>query len=219
MSGTEPLESSIEAVVFDLGGVLLDWNPRHLYRKVFADEAVMEDFLSRVCTPAWHDGHDRGESTADSCSLLAATHPQYADEIWAWLSRGEEMVAGAFDDTVAIVRDLTRAAVPCYVLSNMEAETFPLRYERYPFFTLFDGIVISGVEGMAKPDREIFELVLGRFGLRAESTLFIDDNAANIEAASALGMPTVHFESAAGLRRSLRGFGLLPGGPAGGGAG
>ncbi len=132
MSGPEPPGSPIEAVVFDLGGVLLDWNPRHLYRTVFADEADMEDFLSRVCTPVWHDGHDRGENTADSCAILVATHPEYADEIWAWSRRGEEMVAGAFDDTVAILTDLTGAGVPCYVLSNMEAETFPLRYQRYP---------------------------------------------------------------------------------------
>jgi 2-haloacid dehalogenase len=176
----------------------------------------MEEFLGRICTPAWHDAHDRGESTADSCALLAGIHPEYADEIWAWSHRSEEMVAGAFDETVAILTDLTRDGVPCYVLSNMEAETFPLRYERYPFFTLFDGIVISGLEGMAKPDREIFELLLGRFGLRAGSTLFIDDKVGNIEAASALGMPAALFESSDGLRRSLRALGLLPGGPEGG---
>jgi 2-haloacid dehalogenase len=209
---------AVEAVIFDLGGVLLDWNPRHLYRKVFADAADMEEFLRRICTPAWHDGHDRGESTADSCAVLAEAHPEYADEIWAWSQRGEEMVAGAFDETVAILADLAGDGVPCYALSNMEAETFPLRYDRYPFFALFDGIVISGVEGMAKPDREIFELVLRRFGLRAGSSLFIDDNAENIEAATALGMPTVHFESPDGLRRSLRALGLLREGPEGAGA-
>jgi 2-haloacid dehalogenase len=214
----EVRDAPFDAVVFDVGGVLLDWNPRHLYRKVFEDDTeAMETFLAAVCTPAWHDAHDRGLSTAESCAALAQVYPEQADEIWAWATRSEEMVAGAFDDTVAIVRQLTDQGVACYVLSNMEAETFPLRYERYPFFALFDGIVISGVEGVAKPDREIFELLLRRFGLTAASTLFIDDKVGNVEAASALGMPVVHFESAAGLRRSLRGFGLLPGGPEGGG--
>jgi 2-haloacid dehalogenase len=178
----------------------------------------MEEFLGQICTPAWHDAHDRGESTAESCAHLAESHPEFADEIWAWSNRSEEMVPGAFDETVAILSDLTADGVACYVLSNMEAETFPLRFERFPFFALFDGIVISGAEGMAKPDREIFELLLGRFDLTAGSTLFIDDNVGNIQAASALGMPTVHFESADALRRSLRAFGLLSGGSQGGGA-
>lgn len=202
---------AIDAVVFDIGGVLLDWNPRHLYRKVFDDEDVMERFLAEICTPQWHDPHDRGESTADSCARLADAHPQHADEIWAWMTRSEEMVAGALEDTVTILTDLTDAGVACYALSNMEAETFPLRLERYPFFTLFDGVVISGLEGMAKPDREIFELLLERFGLDASATLFIDDNVGNLEPASALGMSTVHFESAQGLRRSLGALGLLRG--------
>ncbi|HXQ43460.1 MAG TPA: HAD family phosphatase [Acidimicrobiales bacterium] len=202
---------AIETVVFDIGGVLLDWNPRHLYRKVFDDEEAMELFLREVCTPEWHDRHDRGESTADSCARLAQVHPQYADEIWAWSTRSEEMVAGPLEDSVAILTDLTDGGIPCYALSNMEAETFPVRFERYAFFALFDGILISGLEGVAKPDRAIFEILLERFGLDAGTTLFIDDNVANLHPASALGMSTVHFESSEALRRSLRAVGLLPG--------
>jgi 2-haloacid dehalogenase len=121
------------------------------------------------------------------------------------------MVAGQFDDTVAILTDLTQAGVPCYALSNMEAETFPLRFDRYPFFRLFDGVVISGLEGMAKPDSEIFELLLDRFGLNATTTLFIDDNVGNLDPAAALGMATVRFESSEGLKDSLGAVGLLPG--------
>lgn len=207
---------TIAAVVFDIGGVLLDWNPRYLYRKVFVDdEAAMERFLTQVCTPEWHEPHDRGESTAESCAHLAEAHPEHAAEIWAWMTRGEEMVAGAFEDTVAILTDLTRAGTPCYALSNMEAETFPLRFERFGFFGLFDGIVISGFERVAKPDREIFELLLDRFGLDAGTTLFIDDNIENLAPAQALGLATVHFRSSEGLRRSLRALDLLPGGPDG----
>jgi 2-haloacid dehalogenase len=209
----------VEAVIFDIGGVLLDWSPRHLYGKVFEDEQTMEHFLGQICTAQWHDAHDRGESTSDSCARLAEANPRYAEEIWAWATRGEEMVAGQFDDTVAILTDLTEAGVPCYALSNMEAETFPLRFDRYPFFKLFDGVVISGLEGMAKPDSEIFELLLERFGLDATTTLFIDDNVGNLAPAAALGMATVRFESSEGLRDSLRAMGLPPGvGGRGGGA-
>jgi 2-haloacid dehalogenase len=208
---------AIEAVVFDLGGVLIDWNPRHLYRKVFDDENAMERFLGRICTPEWHDRHDRGESTADSCARLAAEHPEHAGEIWAWKTRSEEMVAGAFDETIDILTDLHHDGVACYALSNMEAETFPVRFERFPFFGLFDGIVISGLEGVAKPDREIFELIIERFGLDAAATVFIDDKVGNLRPASALGMATVHYESSGGLRRSLRALGLL-GGPSPGGS-
>jgi 2-haloacid dehalogenase len=204
----------IEAVVFDIGGVLLDWDPRHLYRKVFGDdEAAMERFLTGICTPAWHEPHDRGVSTAESCARLAREHPEQADEIWAWLTRGEEMVAGAFEETVEILTELTRSGVACYALSNMEAETFPLRFERFAFFGQFDGIVISGLEGVAKPDRQIFEILLERFGLDAGATLYIDDNAANLPPAAALGMATVHFRSAQGLRRTLQSAGLLSAAP------
>jgi 2-haloacid dehalogenase len=202
---------AIEAVVFDVGGVLLDWDPRYLYRKVFDDEDTMEWFLSRICTSEWHEPHDRGESTSESCARLAEQHPEHADQIWAWARRGEEMVVGEFGDTVEILTELTNAGTPCYALSNMEAETFPLRFERWPFFALFKGIVISGFEGVAKPDREIFELLLDRFRLDAATTLFIDDNVGNLAPASALGMATVHYESSEALRRSLRAVGLLTG--------
>jgi FMN phosphatase YigB (HAD superfamily) len=214
-AGSDPV---VEAVVFDIGGVLLDWSPRHLYRKVFRDEQAMESFLGQICTSEWHDAHDRGQSISDSCARLADLHPGYAEEIWAWATRGEEMVTGQFDDTVTILTELTEAGVPCYALSNMEAETFPLRYDRYPFFKLFDGIVISGLEGMAKPDSEIFELLLERFGLNATSTLFIDDSVGNLRPAAALGMITVRFESSEGLRASLRAVGLPPGAGGPGGA-
>jgi len=206
-----PPDPPITAVVFDIGGVLLDWNPRHLYRKVFDDEDAMELFLREVCTPEWHDRHDRGESTADSCARLADAHPQHSAEIWAWTTRGEEMVAGPLEDTVTILTELTDAGVPCYALSNMEAETFPVRFGRFAFFELFAGVLISGLEGVAKPDRAIFEILLERFALDAETTLFIDDNVGNLHPASALGMSTVHFESSDALRRSLHALGLLPG--------
>jgi len=196
-------------VVFDIGGVLLDWDPRHLYRKVFDDEDTMERFLATVCTAQWHDPHDRGESTEQSCAALARSHPHYAEQIWAWHRRSEEMVAGPIEPTVAILAELSAAAVPCYALTNMEVETFPRRAARYGFFALFEGVVVSGFEKMAKPDPEIFELLVRRFGLARAATLFIDDNPANLDTAAACGLVTHHYDGPVGLRRHLEEAGLL----------
>jgi 2-haloacid dehalogenase len=194
----------IDAVVFDIGGVLLDWDPRHLYRKLFDDEADMDRFLSEVCTLDWHAAHDLGTPFEVSCAQLAAEHPEHADLIWAWGRRSEEMVAGPIDGTVEILRDLLDRGVRCYALTNMEAETYPVRRERYDFLRWFDGTVVSASEGVAKPDAEIFRRLLARYGLTAGSTLLIDDSAANVGAARAFGMQAVRFQSPGQLRRWLQ---------------
>jgi 2-haloacid dehalogenase len=197
-------EASVDAVVFDVGGVLLDWNPRHLYRKLFADDAAaMETFLSTICTPEWHAKHDLGRRYEDSCAELAAAHPAHAELIWAWALRNEEMVAGPIHGTIDIVAELRARGIRRFVLSNMEAETFPRRLERYPFLSWFDGYVISGLEGVGKPDERIFRRLLERFGLEASRTLFIDDGAANVEAARSAGMRAVLFDSPDQLRARL----------------
>jgi 2-haloacid dehalogenase len=193
----------IQAIVFDIGGVLLDWNPRHLYRKLFDDEQAMERFLSQVCTLEWHAAHDRGVPVEGSSARLAAMHPEDSDLIWAWGRRSEEMIGGPIHGTVEILRELKGRGVACYALTNMEAETYPGRRERYDFLRWFDGTVVSAFEGTSKPDLEIFERLLERFGLTAETTLFIDDSQANIDAARSLGMQTVRFESPEQLRRAL----------------
>jgi 2-haloacid dehalogenase len=200
----------IDAVVFDIGGVLLDWNPRYLYRKLFDDDASMERFLAEVCTPEWHAAHDRGTPTAESCAALAAQHPEQAELIRAWGERTEEMVAGSIDQTVEILDELRGARVPVYGLTNMEPETYPLRLARYPFMTWFAGTIVSGYERVAKPDHEIFRILLSRFGLRPEHTLFIDDSLANVQAAARLGIQTIRFRSPAQLRGELERLGLLP---------
>ncbi len=200
---------AIEAVVFDIGGVLLDWNPRHLYRKLFDDEAEMERFLSEVCTLEWHDAHDRGTPMDASCAELAAAHPEQAELIWAWARRSEEMISGPIEGSVEILRELRAAAVPCFGLTNMERETYPKRIQRFPFLQWFDGTVVSSHEGIAKPDREIFERLLRRFVLEPDSTLMIDDSGRNVKAAAAVGMRTHQFRSPAELRRVLEDAGLL----------
>jgi 2-haloacid dehalogenase len=196
------------AVVFDLGGVLLDWNPRYLYRKLFDDEAAMEQFLDEVCTMEWHHAHDLGVPPEETSPPLIAEHPDQAEMIWAWTRRSEEMLSGPIDGSVEILRGLKDQSIPCYALTNMEAWTYPGRVERYPFLGWFDGTVVSGFEGVAKPDLRVFELLLGRFGLDPSSTLFIDDSAANVEAARRAGMQAIQFESPEHLRRSLQDAGL-----------
>jgi 2-haloacid dehalogenase len=201
-------DQSFDAVVFDLGGVLLDWNPRHLYRKLISDPAQMEDFLGRICTPQWHLAHDRGASIEPSCRELASEYPEHADLIMAWAHRGEEMIAGQHDDAISVLAEVSASGTRCLALSNMEAETFPVRRARYPFFGLFDGCVISGVERVAKPDRRIFEILLSRYDLRPEATVFIDDTGANVAAASELGIRAIHYAGASQLRENLRDAGL-----------
>jgi 2-haloacid dehalogenase len=200
--------AEIAAVVFDLGGVLLDWDPRYLYRELFDDEDEMERFLSEVCTLDWHAAHDRGRPFAESCAELAAAHPEQADLIWAWSTRSEEMIAGPIQGTVEILRELKAAGVPVYALTNMEAETYPLRRERYDFLRGFAGTVVSSHEGVAKPDPEIFRRLLERFGLEASLTVLIDDSEANVRAARAVGMQAVRFRSPEQLRGWLRERGL-----------
>jgi 2-haloacid dehalogenase len=197
-------------VVFDVGGVLLDWNPRHLYRKLFADEAEMEWFLAEVCSPAWHAPHDRGVSTAASCAELVCSYPQFSELIWAWWTRSEEMIGGIDAGSVEILRAVKGTGVPCYALTNMEAETYPRRLERFPFLGWFDGTVVSGWEGVAKPDPAVFTLMLDRFGLKASTTLMIDDTNENLEAAHKLGIQTVLFRSSCQLRAELETAGVLP---------
>ena len=201
--------AQIDAVVFDVGGVLLDWDPRHLYRKLFDDEQEMERFLAEVCTLEWHASADLGTPVAHGCAELAARNPEQSELIWAWAHRGEEMIAGQIDGSLEILRELKDRGTHCFGLTNMEAETYPIRRRRFEFFALFDGIVVSGLEGIAKPDAEIFERLLDRFGLTAQTTLMIDDVPANVVAARAVGMQAIAFTSAPQLRRSLQDLGLL----------
>lgn len=198
----------ITAVVFDIGGVLLEWDPRHVYREVFDDEAEMERFLSEVCSREWHEDNDRGVRYAQSCAALAARFPEYAEEIHLWGRRTEDMIAGPISGTVELLGELQGAGVPCYGLTNMEAETYPVRYARYPFLRSLAGTVVSSEEGVIKPEPEIFQRMLARFGLEPEHTVFVDDAERNVAAARSLGLRTVHFRSPAQLRRELIALGL-----------
>jgi 2-haloacid dehalogenase len=200
--------TQIDAVVFDLGGVLLDWNPRYLYGQLFDNPDEMSDFFARICTSDWHRAHDLGADTTQSCERLARQHPRYADLIMAWAYRGEEMIRGQIDGTVEILAELRSAGLPCFALSNMEPDRYVLRRDRFPFMRWFDGAVISGIEGVAKPDRQIFEILLERHDLAPGRTAFIDDSPGNVAAARDLGIAALRFVSPEDLRRDLRGLGL-----------
>jgi 2-haloacid dehalogenase len=188
--------------------VLIDWDPRHVYRQLFTDPAEMEDFLARICTQDWHLAHDLGEDITQSCRRLARRYPGYRDMIMAWAERGEEMAAGQFDEAVGVLREVKAAGLRCLALSNMEPSAFATRRTRFAFMDLLDGFVISGIEGVAKPDRRIFQILLRRYRLEPAATVFIDDSPANVEAARGLGLIAVRYTSAGQLRSELRSLGL-----------
>jgi 2-haloacid dehalogenase len=199
-----------KTVLWDLGGVFLDWDPRHLYRKLFRDDVgAMEDFLANICTPAWHIEQDKGRNIAEACAELRAVHPEYAELINAWRERGEEMIGGVITGSIELLAELKAAGVTCYALSNMERENWESRREIYDFLSWFDGYFISGCEGVVKPDPRYFELALERFDLVPSESLFIDDRAQNCKVATDLGIPAIVFVSPEALRDQLNARGLL----------
>jgi 2-haloacid dehalogenase len=198
-----------KAIVFDLGNVLINWNPRNLYRKLFTDTAEMEHFLTHVCSAEWNLEQDRGRSWADAVKLLCAQHPTQAELIAAYATRWEEMLDGPIQGTVEILRELKIAERPLYGLTNWSAETFPVARLRFEFLDWFDGIVVSGNVKLVKPDARIYRHLLDSYGLTATETVFIDDSRANVEGANAVGLTGLHFTSPAALRRDLTALGVL----------
>ena len=198
--------------MFDLGGVLIDWNPRYLYRKLFdGDDAAMERFLAEVTTPEWNGLQDAGRTWAEGVEALTREHPEHAALIAAYAERWPETLGEAIQPTVEVLDDLRRAGVRLFALSNWSAETFPIARPRYPFLEWFEGIVISGEVRIAKPDARVYRHLLERYSLEPATTVFIDDSAANVDAAGALGMIAIRFEGAEALRRELAGLGLFDG--------
>jgi 2-haloacid dehalogenase len=202
----------IEAVVFDLGSVCIDWNPRHLYRTMFdGDDAAMEFFLAEICDQEWNAQMDEGVPWAVAIEQRSLEYPEWRRHIEAFRERWEEMLGDPIHGTVEIVERLKAAGVPIFALSNWSAETFPIAVPRYPFLQRFDGMVISGIEGIRKPDPRIFQLLLDRYDLRPTTTVFIDDVEENVIAARALGMIALRFTDAAALRADLVRLGLPAG--------
>lgn len=195
-------------VVFDIGNVLLDWDPRYLYRKMFDDHDRMEWFLSNVCTPAWNIEQDRGRTFAEAVSELVAVHPHLEAEIRAFDERWPETVSQVIDGSLDILQTLRDRGVPNYAITNFSAEKFADARRIWPFLDSFDGIVVSGEHRLLKPEAAIYRLLLDTHGLSAPDCVFIDDSPKNVEGARAVGMHALHFTGPDRLRMDLRELGF-----------
>jgi 2-haloacid dehalogenase len=200
----------LNAVLFDLGGVLIDWNPRYLYAPLFgARSAEMEDFLARVCAPDWNHSMDAGRPFAEAVAERQQLFPEHAGLIALWKDGWEQMLRDAIHDTVAVLAELRERGHRLVALTNWSAETFPVARARFAFLQWFEDIVVSGEVRLAKPDPRIFQLAIERNRLDPARTLFIDDSSINVEAARGTGLHAVHFRGAGPLREDLVRLGLL----------
>lgn len=198
-----------KAVVFDIGGVLIDWNPAYLYRQLLPDDQAVQQFLNEVCTTEWNQQFDAGVKFADGIAALLETHPEKAELITAYWERWHDMLGGEISGTVKILQQLRQQGVPVHAISNWSSETYPRAMEIFPFLADFETLIVSGREKLIKPDQAIFELFLERSGLAASDCIFIDDNTANIATAQRLGFHTEHFTDPEKLEKRLTKLGFL----------
>ncbi len=205
----EPPEGRPTAVLFDVGNVIVRWDPRNLYAKLIDDPVALDHFLAEVCPMSWHAQTDRGRPFADNIAERSALYPDHAALIKAWWDRWPEMCTGPIAETVAVMDALHARGVAMHGLTNMSTEAWPGIQALSPAFRYLRTVVVSGEDKVIKPDPAIFRLVLERTGLDAADLLFIDDSAANIAAADRLGFHTHHFTDPAALRPQLVGLGLL----------
>ena len=204
------MNKKISAIIFDLGGVLIDWNPRYVYRTIFDNEEKIDWFFENICTNEWNEHQDAGRSLKEATEELVARHPEYENEIRAYYGRWEEMLGGPIHETVEIFRTLKEAnKYKFYALTNWSAETFPVALQRYDFLQWFDGIVMSGEERTRKPFAEIYQLLLTRFKVNPSEAIFIDDSIRNIQGAEAVGIEGIHFQSPEQLLNALKQKGLI----------
>ena len=197
----------IRNIVFDFGGVLVDWNPEYLFKDVFSDRSELDHFLENICTPDWNEKQDAGRSLSEAIRTLQERHPEYQDEIRLYYDEWTTMLGGPIEQNVALLKPL-KMNYRLFGLTNWSAETFPIAYDLYPLFQEFEGIVISGVERLAKPDERIYLLLLKRHSMTAADSLFIDDNERNIRVADDLGFHTIHLENDMCLKDELKRLGV-----------
>ena len=204
------MSKNIDTVIFDLGGVLIDWNPEYVFRQVFEEEEEMRYFFEEVCTSEWNLQQDAGRPLKEATEEKVREFPEYEAAIRAYYGRWENMLGGAIQETVRILEQIhARGAHRLYALTNWSHETFPVAQERFGFLQLFEGIVVSGQEKLAKPDHKIYHTLLNRYQARADASVFIDDNAHNVEAAKEVGLQAIHFQGAELLKEELMGLGVL----------
>jgi 2-haloacid dehalogenase len=196
-------------VVFDIGNVLVHWEPRALYRKIFASEDEVEWFIANVCNSDWNLEQDRGRSFAEAVREATARFPEHADAIAAYDLRWHETVPGPIDGTVGILEELRQRGTPLYAITNFNQDKFRETLERFSFLRTFRDIVVSGDERLLKPDPAIYRVLLERNGIDAAACVFIDDSEKNVRGAEAVGMKAIHFTTPQALRADLAGIGLL----------
>lgn len=198
------MKRPVDTIIFDLGAVLIDWNPRYLYRKIFKTEEEIDWFLENICTHDWNEKQDAGRPFEEATEELVLTHPQHEEAIRAWYGRWKETMNGPISESVDIFKELKESRhYKIYALTNWSAETFPWALEKFDFLHWFDGIVVSGIEKTRKPFPEFFQILFDRHNVNPATALFIDDNLRNIEGGKAVGLPGIHFVSPAQLREDL----------------
>ena len=199
----------IKNIVFDFGGVVMDWDPRYYFRDYFKDDERMEYFLKNIATNEWNAEQDRGRSLKEGTEILVNLHPEWENEIRAYYDNWTTMLKSDIPQNVAVLRKLANTDYRLYGLTNWSAETFPYALENYDFFEIFDGkIVVSGTEKLIKPDPAIWHILLERYDIKAEESVFIDDNAKNIEVAESLGFICVHTDTHTNLEKELKDLGV-----------
>ncbi len=204
------METKIKTIIFDLGGVLIDWNPRYVYRDIFENEEKIDWFFENICTHEWNEKQDAGRSLAEATDELVLKHPEFANEVRAYYGRWEEMLGGPIHDTVVILRSIKDAnKYNLYALTNWSAETFPVALDRYDFLKWFDGIVMSGEEKTRKPFADIYHALLNRFKVHPSEALFIDDSLRNVKGAEEVGIRAIHFQSPEQLLNDLKELDIL----------
>ncbi|HZY26300.1 MAG TPA: HAD family phosphatase [Bacteroidales bacterium] len=199
---------AIKNIIFDFGGVLIDWNPRYFYKDVFSDIKEMEYFLSEVWSPDWNMKHDAGFSFSEITCELQKLHPEYRNEIEMYQYNWEVMIKGEISENTKLL-DALKSKYRLFGLTNWSAEAFPVIYPKYEFFKVFEGIVVSGEEKVVKPGKEIYQLLLNKYSLLANESLFIDDSLKNIETANELGFSTIHINGIQNLKEQLISMGLI----------
>jgi 2-haloacid dehalogenase len=202
--------TNIDTIVFDLGGVLIDWNPRYLYRKIFKTEEEITWFMENICTSEWNDLQDAGRSFEDATMELVVKHPSHEVPIRAWYDRWQETIGGAIPGTVAVLDEVRKTKkYRLLALTNWSAETFPWALDNFEFLHWFEGIVVSGREKTRKPFADIYNILITRHNIEPAKAVFIDDNVKNIHGAEAVGLKTIRFYSPEQLRADLVKMGVL----------
>jgi 2-haloacid dehalogenase len=199
----------IKTVIFDLGGVLIDWNPDYLYKTIFDSEEEMKWFYDNICTPDWNEEQDAGRDLNEGTEILVKKFSEHEHNIRAYYSRWEEMLNGPIHDTVEIFKELkSSGSYQLLALTNWSHQTFPIALERFDFLHWFDGKVVSGEEKTRKPFLDIYEMVINRYHVDPASAVYIDDNARNLVPARELGMAAIHFKNSAQLKLDLKELGV-----------